>query len=226
VALRKKKAVAFFSLEMSKEQLVQRLLCSEASVDSQRVRNGDMRPEDWLSLTKAANSLTESNIFIDETANITVMDLRAKARRLKSNHQIALVVIDYLQLMQGSGGSRNENRQQEITEISRSLKALAKELKIPVMALSQLSRESERRKGNRPVLSDLRESGSLEQDADLVAFLHRPDRYKEDADDEPLSDAAEVQFIIAKNRNGPVGTLPLLFESSFTRFRSMAKRAD
>ncbi len=215
VAIRGKKAVAFFSLEMSKEQLVQRLLCSEAPIDSQRLRIGELASEDWKKLVNAADKLSQSNIFIDDTAGITIMEMRAKARRLKREKDIQLLIIDYLQLMQGSiGQGKSENRQQEISEISRSLKALARELNIPVIALSQLSRGVEQRQNKRPMLSDLRESGSLEQDADIVSFLYREDYYNPETDKKNLT-----EFIIAKHRNGPVDTVFLTFLKSFTRFR-------
>ena len=219
VAIRAKGAVAFFSLEMSKEQLVQRLLCSEAPIDSQRLRVGELADEDWRKLVRAAGKLSDSNIFIDDTAGITVMEMRAKARRLKREHDIKLLIIDYLQLMQGaSSGSRSENRQQEISEISRSLKALARELNIPIVALSQLSRSVEARQSKKPMLSDLRESGSLEQDADIVAFLYRDDYYNPDTDQKNIT-----ELIIAKHRNGPVDTVKLFFHKNYTLFRSLTK---
>lgn len=217
VALWEKKPVAFFSLEMSKEQLVQRMLCAEAKIDSQRLRIGQLKEEDWKELMKAINRLSAAPIFIDDTPGITVTEMRAKARRLKVENDLKLVVIDYLQLMQGSSGShRSENRQQEISEISRSLKALARELSVPVIALSQLSRGVEARTSKKPMLSDLRESGSLEQDADIVAFLYREDYYNPDTENK---DTAEV--IIAKHRNGPVDTVNLLFEKQFTKFKNL-----
>ena len=170
------KTVAFFSLEMSKEQLVQRMLCAEANIDSQRLRIGELRDEDWAMLINTADTLSSANIYIDDTAGITAMDMRSRARRLKAEHGLDLIVVDYLQLMQGSGKKNNSgDRQQEVSEISRSLKALARELDVPVIALSQLSRSVEARQVKRPMLSDLRESGSLEQDADIVAFLYRED---------------------------------------------------
>lgn len=219
VAIKEKKTVAFFSLEMSKEQLVQRLLCSDAPIDSQRLRVGELGEEDWRRLVNAADRLTSSKIFIDDKPGITVMEMRAKARRLKSEHGLDLLIIDYLQLMQGgTGTSRSENRQQEISEISRSLKALARELNIPIIALSQLSRSVEARQVKRPMLSDLRESGSLEQDADIVTFLYREDYYDRDTENKNIT-----EFIIAKHRNGPVATVNLFFEKSFTKFQSLAK---
>ena len=219
IAIREKKAVAVFSLEMSKEQLVQRMLCAEAPIDSQRLRIGELEDNDWRKLVGAADRLSQSNIFIDDTPGITVMEMRAKARRLKREYDIQLLVIDYLQLMQGStSSSRNENRQQEISEISRSLKALARELDIPVVALSQLSRGVEARQIKRPMLSDLRESGSLEQDADIVAFLYREDYYNPETEKKNIT-----EFIVAKHRNGPVDTVQLFFHKNFTRFQDLAK---
>lgn len=219
IAVREKKAVAVFSLEMSKEQLVQRMLCAEAPIDSQRLRIGELEDNDWRKLVGAADRLSQSNIFIDDTPGITVMEMRAKARRLKREYDIQLLVIDYLQLMQGStSSSRNENRQQEISEISRSLKALARELDIPVVALSQLSRGVEARQIKRPMLSDLRESGSLEQDADIVAFLYREDYYNPETEKKNIT-----EFIVAKHRNGPVDTVQLFFHKNFTRFQDLAK---
>ena len=177
------KTVAFFSLEMSKEQLVQRMLCAEANIDSQRLRIGELRDEDWAMLINTADTLSSANIYIDDTAGITAMDMRSRARRLKAEHGLDLIVVDYLQLMQGSGKKNNSgDRQQEVSEISRSLKALARELDVPVIALSQLSRSVEARQVKRPMLSDLRESGSLEQDADIVAFLYREDYYNPESD--------------------------------------------
>ena len=222
IAIREKKSVAFFSLEMSKEQLVQRLLCSEAPVDSQKLRVGELTDDEWHKLVRAAGRLSESQIFIDDTPGITVMDLRAKARRLKKEHDIQLIIIDYLQLMQGSiGGSRSENRQQEISDISRSLKALARELSIPVIALSQLSRSVESRTVKKPMLSDLRESGSLEQDADMVAFLYREDYYDTETENKGIT-----ELNIAKHRNGPVGTIRLFFHKEFTLFRELDSRTE
>lgn len=207
--------MAFFSLEMSKEQLAQRMLCSFAKVDQQKVRTGYLPNKDWPNLTRAAGRLSEAPIFIDDTPAQTVLQVRAKARRLKMQHDIRLVVIDYLQLMQGSG--RVESRQQEISEISRSLKALARELAVPVIAVSQLSRAVENRTGNRPQLSDLRESGAIEQDADVVVFLFREEYYHKDPPEE-IRNKAEA--IIAKQRNGPVGSVDLLFLKEWTRFEN------
>lgn len=222
VAIRAKKTVAFFSLEMSKEQLVQRMLCSEEGIDAHRLRIGALQEKDWEKLMKAANKLSAAPIYIDDTPGITVTEMRSKARRLKVEHDLALVIIDYLQLMQGSGRSgRSENRQQEISEISRSLKALARELGVPVIALSQLSRGVEARQNKRPMLSDLRESGSLEQDADIVAFLYRDDYYNPDTENKNLT-----EIIVAKHRNGPVDTVLLSFLKEYTRFMSYSKRTE
>ncbi|HOW88258.1 MAG TPA: replicative DNA helicase [Candidatus Omnitrophota bacterium] len=212
VGVNLKKPVVIFSLEMSKEQLVQRMLCSHARVDAQKVRTGYLSHQDWPRLTSAAGKLSEAPLFIDDTPAQTVLEIRAKARRLKMKHDIALIVIDYLQLMQGVKSV--ENRQQEISEISRSLKALARELRVPVIAVSQLSRAVEQRTGNRPQLSDLRESGAIEQDADVVTFLFREEYYK--PDDESLRNKAEA--ILAKQRNGPTGIVPLVFLKEWTRF--------
>lgn len=218
VATREKKAVAFFSLEMSKEQLVQRLLCAEAAIDSQRLRIGELEDRDWGKLINAADRLSSAPIFIDDTAGITVMEMRSKARRLKIEHDLQLIIIDYLQLMQGGTSRSGENRQQEISEISRSLKALARELNVPVIALSQLSRSVESRQVKKPMLSDLRESGSLEQDADIVAFLYREDYYNPDTEQKNITD-----IIIAKHRNGPVDTVQLFFHKQFTKFCDLSR---
>jgi len=206
-----KKPVVIFSLEMSKEQLVQRMLCSHARVDAQKVRTGYLSHQDWPKLTSAAGRLSEAPIFIDDTPGQTVLEIRAKARRLKMKHDISLIVIDYLQLMQGVKAT--ESRQQEISEISRSLKALARELKVPVIAVSQLSRAVEQRTGNRPQLSDLRESGAIEQDADVVVFLFREEYYQPTEENKNKAEA-----IIAKQRNGPTGSIPLVFLKEWTRF--------
>ena len=206
---------AFFSLEMSKEQLVQRLLCSHARVDAHKVRTGYLSAQDWPSLTTAAGQLSEAPIFIDDTPGISVLELRAKARRLKSHHDVRLIVVDYLQLMRGSASS--ENRQQEISEISRSLKALARELNVPIIAISQLSRAVESRTDHRPQLSDLRESGAIEQDADVVVLLIREEYYNPTEQNKGIADV-----IIAKQRNGPVGTVKLSFIREYTRFENLA----
>ena len=215
------RSVAFFSLEMSKEQLVNRMLCAEANIDSQRLRIGEMNDKDWDALWAACDTMSKAKIYIDDTAGITVMDMRSRARRLKAEHGLDLIVVDYLQLMQGSG-KRNTSgdRQQEVSEISRSLKALARELDVPVLALSQLSRGVEARQVKRPMLSDLRESGSLEQDADIVAFLYREDYYN------PETENKHTELIIAKHRNGPVDTVNLFFHKQFTKFVGFSKREE
>lgn len=213
------RSVAFFSLEMSKEQLVNRMLCAEAGIDSQRLRVGEMHDEDWPHLWDACDTMSRAKIYIDDTAGITAMDMRSRARRLKAEHGLDLIVVDYLQLMQGSGmRNYSGDRQQEVSEISRSLKALARELDVPVLALSQLSRSVESRQVKRPMLSDLRESGSLEQDADIVAFLYREDYYN------PETENKHTELIIAKHRNGPVDTVNLFFQKQFTKFVGFTKR--
>ncbi|MFO7558846.1 MAG: replicative DNA helicase [Desulfobacterales bacterium] len=209
--------VAIFSLEMSKEQLSMRLLTSEARIDSARLRGGFFNDDDWERLTNAAGILEQAPIYIDDSADVTPMDIRAKARRLKADKGLGLVVIDYLQLMRGS--TSKERRDLEISEISRSLKILAKELNVPVIALSQLNRMLEQRSDKRPMLSDLRESGALEQDADLVAFIYRDEVYNQD-ENNPNRGKAEI--ILGKQRNGPVGTAFLTFLKSYTRFEDLA----
>ncbi len=211
-----KKPVAIFSLEMSKEQLVQRMLCSHAKVDAHKVRTGYLATSDWPKLTAAAGKLSEAPIFIDDTPAVSVMELRAKARRLKAHHDIQLVILDYMQLMRGSGPT--DSRQQEISEISRSLKALARELNVPIIAISQLSRAVELRTDHRPQLSDLRESGAIEQDADVVVLLLREEYYNPTSENQGIAEA-----IIAKQRNGPVGSLKLAFIKEFTRFDNLAR---
>jgi len=213
-AIEKRIPVAIFSLEMSKEQLVIRMLCSEAKVEGTRLRTGFLNESDWPKLTLAAGNVSDAPIFIDDTAAISVLELRAKARRLKGEHGLGMLIIDYLQLMKGR--TRVESRQQEISEISRSLKALAKELSIPVIAVSQLSRKTEERTGNRPQLSDLRESGAIEQDADLILFIYRDEIYNRSPDN-PNKGIAEV--IIGKQRNGPIDTIKLTFLDKFTAFK-------
>ena len=208
---------AIFSLEMSKEQLGQRMLCSHARVDAHKVRTGYLATSDWPRLTAAAGKLSEAPIYIDDTPAISVMELRAKARRLKSHHGIKLIILDYMQLMRGSSMNM-ESRQQEISEISRSLKALARELHVPVIAISQLSRAVESRTDHRPQLSDLRESGAIEQDADVVVLILREEYYNPSPDNQGV---AEV--IIAKQRNGPVGSLKLAFIKEYTRFDNLAR---
>ena len=215
VGIGQKKSVAFFSLEMSKEQLVQRMLCSQARVDAHKVRSGFLSPSDWPKLTSAAGKLSASSVFIDDTPAISVLELRAKARRLKSQSDIQMIVLDYLQLMRGS--ARSDSRQQEISEISRSVKALARELSLPIIALSQLSRAVESRQDHRPQLSDLRESGAIEQDADLVILLMREEYYNSTEENRGVAEA-----IIAKQRNGPVGTIKLSFIKEYMRFENLA----
>ena len=212
--------VLVLSLEMSAPQLVQRMLCSEAKVDSQAVRTGRLSASDWHRLTAAAGRLSEAAIFIDDSPGLTVLEARAKARRMKAEHGLDLLVIDYLQLMRGRASM--ESRQQEISEISRSLKALAKELRVPVVALSQLSRavESRATRDFRPQLSDLRESGALEQDADLILFLYRQSAYKEDL---PPDETNITEVIIGKQRNGPVGTIKVVFLPQYARFENVAE---
>ena len=211
--------LAFFSLEMSKEQLVQRMLCAHAKVDAHKVRTGYLSPSDWPRLTAAAGKLSEAPIFIDDSPAISVMELRAKARRLKAHQDIKLIILDYMQLMRGSG--HEENRQQEISDISRSLKSLARELSVPVVAISQLSRAVEARTDHRPQLSDLRESGAIEQDADVVVLILREEYYRPSPENEGI---AEV--IIAKQRNGPVGSMKLTFIKEYTRFENIARTEE
>jgi replicative DNA helicase len=211
-AMIEKIPVAFFSLEMSKEQIAQRLMCSEARIDLQRLRSGNLRDDEWPKLGRAIENLAQCDIYIDDAAFLTVMDLRSRARMLVSTHGIKLLIVDYLQLMQ-SGINFKENRVLEITEISRNLKGIAKELKIPVIALSQLSREVEKRDKKRPVLADLRESGAIEQDADMVLLLYRDDYY-----DETSSEAGLAEINIAKHRNGPTGIIKLKFFKEYTLF--------
>lgn len=216
IALEKKLPVAIFSLEMSKEQLVQRMLCSEAAIDANRLRTGLLHNNDWNRLAMAMGKLGEAPIFIDDSAMVSALDIRAKARRLKAEHKdLGLIVIDYIQLMQGR--KQTDNRVQEVSEISRSLKTLARELNVPVIALSQLSRAVEQRQNKRPMLSDLRESGSIEQDADIVMFIYRDEYYNPESEQK-----GEAEIIIAKQRNGPTGTVDLLFQSSITRFLNKA----
>ena len=209
-------SVAFFSLEMSKEQLMQRMLCSEGGIDASRLRTGQLDEVEWNKLVGVADKISRAPIYIDDTAGITVMELRSKARRLKAEHGLDLIIIDYLQLMQGRASKNSDNRQQEISEISRSLKALARELDVPVIALSQLSRSVESRQIKKPMLSDLRESGSLEQDADIVMFLYREDYYDKDTENKNIT-----EIIVAKHRNGPVDSVQLFFQKEYTKFRDL-----
>lgn len=225
VAIKSKIPVAIFSLEMSKDQLVQRMLCSEAEVDSQKVRTGNMQRKDWDKLSHAMNEFAEAPMYIDDTAGCTLTDIRAKCRRLAMEEKkLGLVVIDYLQLMEGVG---KEDRIQQISAISRGLKGLARELDVPVIALSQLSRAVEQRKDRRPMLSDLRESGAIEQDADIVMFIYRDDYYnREEGGEEapkPTGKEGKSEIIIAKHRNGPVGNFDLLFQGNITKFKNPIK---
>ncbi|EQB89076.1 replicative DNA helicase [Clostridium punense] len=212
-ALRAGKKIAIFSLEMSKEQLAYKLLCAEANVDMLKLRTGNLEDKDWESIARASGPLAAAKIFIDDTAGISVMEMRSKCRRLKLEHGIDMIIIDYLQLM---SGSNPDNRQQEVSEISRSIKAIAKEMKCPVIALSQLSRAPEQRADHRPMLSDLRESGSIEQDADLVMFLYRDEYYNKETEEKNVAEC-----IIAKQRNGPVGTVKLAWLGQFSKFGNL-----
>jgi len=225
VAIEEKKAVAIFSLEMSGQQLVQRLLCSRARVNLKKVRDGFLGDREFSSLTTAASKLAGAKMFIDDTAGLSILELRAKARRLKAQHEIELIVVDYLQLLRSTTRRGQENRQIEISEISYGLKGLAKELNIPIIVVAQLNRNPENRTGDskgRPRLSDLRESGSIEQDADLVGLLVR-EAYYADSDEERDEAAGKAQLIIAKQRNGPTGDIPLTFLNEFTRFEDRAR---
>ena len=215
-ALKGDAAVAFFSLEMSKDQLVQRMLSSESHVELQKIINGRLTEEDWPKLVSSMGPLSQAKIYIDDTPGITLMELKAKCRKMKIEKGLDLIMIDYLQLMSGEG--RNENRQQEISNISRGLKGLAKEMDCPVVALSQLSRAPEMRSDHRPILSDLRESGAIEQDADIVMFLYRDEYYHEDTEKKNIG-----EVIIAKHRNGPTGTVELVFMGEFTKFLNMER---
>ncbi|MEK3945010.1 replicative DNA helicase [Paenibacillus sp. FSL H3-0310] len=214
VAVRSKETVAIFSLEMSAPLLVQRMVSAEVNLDASTLRTGSMREDDWNKLSVAAGILGESNLFIDDPAVITVHEIRAKCKRLKKEKGLGLIVIDYLQLIQGRGSKNgSENRQQEVSEISRTLKQIARELDVPVIALSQLSRGVEQRQDKRPMMSDLRESGSIEQDADIVSFLYRDDYYNQDSEKKNI-----IEVIIAKQRNGPTGTVELVFLKNFNKF--------
>ncbi|MCM3164394.1 replicative DNA helicase [Metabacillus litoralis] len=219
VATKTEENVAIFSLEMGADQLVMRMLCAEGNIDAQRLRTGSLTPEDWGKLTMAMGSLSDSGIYIDDTPGIRVGDIRAKCRRLKQESGLGMVLIDYLQLIQGNG--RTDNRQQEVSEISRTLKELARELKVPVIALSQLSRGVEQRQDKRPMMSDIRESGSIEQDADIVAFLYRDDYYDKESENKNI-----IEIIIAKQRNGPVGTVSLAFVKEYNKFVNLERRFD
>jgi replicative DNA helicase len=218
VGLESREPIAIFSLEMAKEQLAFRMLCSEAMVNSNSIRKGFIKKEDWHKLTAAASKLTGAPIFIDDSSGITVLELRAKARRLKMEHGLSLVIVDYLQLMRGKGSF--ERREQEISDISRSLKGLAKELSVPVIAVSQLNRSVEQRRPPTPILADLRESGAIEQDADVILFLYRDEVYNKDNP----ANKGQAEVIIAKQRNGPIGRVHLTFNSSCTRFLNRTDR--
>jgi replicative DNA helicase len=220
VATKTNENVAIFSLEMSAQQLVMRMLCAEGNINAQNLRTGKLTAEDWGKLTMAMGSLSNAGIYIDDTPSIRVSEIRAKCRRLKQESGLGMVLIDYLQLIQGSGRNR-ENRQQEVSEISRALKALARELEVPVIALSQLSRSVEQRQDKRPMMSDIRESGSIEQDADIVAFLYRDDYYDKDSENKNI-----IEIIIAKQRNGPVGTVQLAFIKEYNKFVNLERRFD
>ena len=216
VAFKLNQTVAIFSLEMSKEQLVNRLFSLESRVDSQHIRTGQLSDAEWENLIESAGVIGKSNLIIDDTPGISIADLRSKCRKFKLEHDLKMIIIDYLQLMSGSG--RSDSRQQEISDISRSLKALARELSVPVISLSQLSRAVEQRPDHRPMLSDLRESGAIEQDADVVMFIYRDDYYNHDTD---RKDIAEI--IIAKQRNGPIGTVELAWLPNYTKFANLQK---
>src|SRR6266705_343499 len=224
-AIEVKLPVAIFSLEMSAQQLVQRMLCSRARVNLAKTRDGFLAEADFPKLTHAASKLAEAKIFIDDTAGLTILELRAKARRLKAQHDVRLIIVDYLQLLRSTSRRAQDNRQLEISEISAGLKGLAKELKIPIVVVAQLNRQPEARSGGKPRLSDLRESGSIEQDADLVGLLVRPEIYEED-EEARAEKAGEAEFIIAKQRNGPVGEIPLTFLKEYTRFETRARNVS
>jgi replicative DNA helicase len=220
VATKTEENVAIFSLEMGAEQLVMRMLCAEGNINAQNLRTGSLTDEDWRKLTMAMGSLSNAGIYIDYTPGVRIGEIRSKCRRLKQEHGLGMILIDYLQLIQGDGRS-GDNRQQEVSEISRSLKALARELKVPVIALSQLSRGVEQRQDKRPMMSDIRESGSIEQDADIVAFLYRDDYYDKESENKNI-----IEIIIAKQRNGPVGTVSLAFVKEYNKFVNLERRFD
>ena len=221
VAMKGKKGVAIFSLEMPKQQLVKRMLCSEAEVDSSRVTSGNLQPKDWEKLVEAMTRLSDARIYIDDTSGITSIDIKAKCRRLMMEEkELGLIVIDYLQLMEGGGNPNDRN--QQISAISRSLKGLARELDVPIIALSQLSRGVESRPDKRPMMSDLRDSGAIEQDADIVMFIYRDEYYNRD----DVNNKGKAEVILAKHRNGAVGTIELLFQSNITKFKNPTKTAE
>ena len=219
VAFKKEKGVTIFSLEMSKEQLVNRLFALESQVDSQALRTGNLKDSDWEKLIEGAGIIGKSNLIIDDTPGISVSELRSKCRKYKLEQDVQLIIIDYLQLMSASAGGRSESRQQEISDISRSLKALARELNVPVVALSQLSRAVESRPDKHPMLSDLRESGAIEQDADVVMFIYRDEYYNRDSDKKK-----QAEIMIAKQRNGPVGTVDLAWLADYTKFANLSRQ--
>ena len=221
VAFRQNKTVAIFSLEMSKEQLVNRLFSLESYVDAQLLRTGNLKDSDWEKLIEGAGIIGRSNLIIDDTPGISISEMRSKCRKYKLEHNLELIIIDYLQLMSGSVGGRSESRQQEISDISRSLKALARELHVPVISLSQLSHAVEQRPDHRPMLSDLRESGAIEQDADVVMFIYRDDYYNKDTEH-----VNEAEIIIAKQRNGPIGTVTLTWLPQYTKFANSQRKQD
>ena len=221
VAFRQEKAVAIFSLEMSKEQLVNRLFSLESQVDAQLLRTGNLKDSDWEKLIEGAGEIGKSKMIIDDTPGISISELRSKCRKFKLEQGLDLIIIDYLQLMTGRVGGRAESRQQEISDISRSLKGLARELNVPVIALSQLSRAVEQRPDHRPMMSDLRESGAIEQDADVVMFIYRDDYYNKDTD---MKNIAEI--IIAKQRNGPIGTVNLAWLPNYTKFANATRKQE
>ncbi|WP_232698029.1 replicative DNA helicase [Brevibacillus daliensis] len=217
VAARANETVAIFSLEMSASQLVQRMICAEGNLDASRMRSGALEEDDWQKLTMAIGTLAKAPVYIDDTPGITVQDIRAKCRRLQTEKGLGMILIDYLQLISGRG--KGDNRQQEVSEISRTLKGIARELNVPVIALSQLSRSVEQRQDKRPMMSDIRESGSIEQDADIVAFLYRDDYYDKETEAKNI-----IEIIIAKQRNGPTGTVELVFLKEFNKFVSLDNR--
>ena len=218
MAFHENEAVAIFSLEMSREQLINRLLAMESRLDAQKIRTGELREGDWKALIESVNVIAASKLVIDDTPGISIAELRTKCRRYKAEKDIKIIFIDYLQLMSGSGGRSGESRQQEISEISRALKAIARELNVPVVALSQLSRAVESRTDHRPMLSDLRESGAIEQDADVVMFIYRDDYYHKDTEQRNVA-----EIIVAKQRNGPIGTVKLYWRPEITKFQNLAK---
>ncbi|WP_046180626.1 replicative DNA helicase [Domibacillus tundrae] len=220
VATNTDETVAIFSLEMGAEQLVMRMLCAEGNINAQNLRTGALTDEDWRKLTMAMGSLSNSGIYIDDTPGVRIGEIRSKCRRLKQEQGLGMILIDYLQLIQGNGRA-GENRQQEVSEISRSLKSLARELEVPVIALSQLSRGVEQRQDKRPMMSDIRESGSIEQDADIVAFLYRDDYYDKESENKNM-----IEIIIAKQRNGPTGTVELAFVKEYNKFVNVERRMD